>query len=433
MLPPIQKGDKKTIRGWVMYDWANSVYQLTIGTAIFPLYYNAVTRHGDDFTVSFFGFKAINTVLYSWSIALSYLILALFSPFFSSIADYTGRRKAFMKVFTWIGAISCGMLFFFNKNTFELGLIAFIFASIGYGGSLVFYNSFLPVIAVPEDQDKISARGYSMGYLGGVTLLIINLIFVLYPGFFGITDDTFAPRLAFLTVFLWWIGFSQITFRRLPKYTFGRQVKGENPLLKGYLELRTVFNQVRKMNQLKIYLIAFFFTTMGLLTVMFMAANYGTKELGLTNNVLIPTFLLIQIIGMFGAWLFARISGRIGNIKTLIIAIVIWILVIVAAFFVTTATAFIIMACFVGLVMGGTQALARSTYSKMLPETRDHTSFFSFYDVLEKIATVGGTFSFGIIEALTGSMRYSVLAITTFFIVGLVFMLILVKEQQLAK
>jgi UMF1 family MFS transporter len=416
-----------------MYDWANSVYQLTIGTAIFPLYYNAVTRHGDDFTVSFFGFKAINTVLYSWSIALSYLILALFSPFFSSIADYTGRRKAFMKVFTWIGAISCGMLFFFNKNTFELGLIAFIFASIGYGGSLVFYNSFLPVIAVPEDQDKISARGYSMGYLGGVTLLIINLIFVLYPGFFGIKDDTFAPRLAFLTVFLWWIGFSQITFRRLPKYTFGRQVKGENPLLKGYLELRTVFNQVRKMNQLKIYLIAFFFTTMGLLTVMFMAANYGTKELGLTNNVLIPTFLLIQIIGMFGAWLFARISGRIGNIKTLIIAIVIWILVIVAAFFVTTATAFIIMACFVGLVMGGTQALARSTYSKMLPETRDHTSFFSFYDVLEKIATVGGTFSFGIIEALTGSMRYSVLAITTFFIVGLVFMLILVKEQQLAK
>ncbi len=415
-----------------MYDWANSVYQLTIGSTIFPIYYNAVTHHGNDFTVDFFGYHAPNTVLYAWSIAVSYLVIALFSPFFSAIADFTGRRKTFMKVFTWMGAISCGLLFFFNKNTIELGLIAFTFATIGYGGSLVFYNSFLPVIAVPEEQDKISARGYSMGYLGGVILLIINLIFVLFPKVFGITDDTFAPRLAFLTVFLWWIGFAQITFNRLPKYTFGRRVKGENPVLKGYLQLRTVFNQVRKMNQLKIYLFGFFFMTMGLLTVMFMAATYGTKQLGLDDNVLIPTILLIQLIGMFGAWLFARISGRVGNIKALILSILIWILVIVAVFFITTPAQFIIVACFVGVVMGGTQALARSTYSKMLPETRDHTSFFSFYDVMEKLATVGGTFSFGIIEAITGSMRYSVLAITTFFAIGLVFMLILLRKQSIA-
>lgn len=429
-LRPIPKGDKKTIRGWVMYDWSNSVYQLTIGSTIFPIYYNAVTRSGDDFTISFFGFEAINTVFYAWSIAISYLVVALFSPLFSSIADYTGRRKTFMKVFTWLGAISCGMLFFFNKNTIELGLIAFTLATIGYGGSLVFYNSFLPVIAEPADQDRISARGYAMGYLGGVILLIFNLIFVLFPETFGISDDSFAPRLAFLTVFLWWIGFSQITFRRLPKYTFGKRVKGEKVLMRGYQELRVIFNQVRGMPSLKIYLIGFFFMTMGLLTVMFMAATYGTKELGLGDEVLIPTILLIQLIGMFGAWLFARISGKVGNIKSLIISIVIWILVIVAVFFIHTATQFIIIACFVGVVMGGTQALARSTYSKMLPETRDHTSFFSFYDVMEKIATVGGTFSFGIIEALTGSMRYSVLAITSFFIIGLIFMLILLRRHQ---
>jgi MFS transporter, UMF1 family len=416
-----------------MYDWANSVYQLTIGSTIFPIYYNSITRNGDDFTVSFFGHKAINTVLYSWSIAVSYLVIAFFSPFFSSIADFTGRRKTFMKVFTWIGAVSCGMLFFFHRNTLELGLIAFTFATIGYGGSLVFYNSFLPVIAEPGEQDRISARGYSMGYLGGVILLIINLIFVLYPGVFGITDDSFAPRLAFLTVFLWWIGFSQITFRRLPKYTFGKRIKGENPILHGYLELRNVFKQVWKMNQLKLYLFGFFFMTMGLLTVMFMASIYGTKELGLDDNVLIPTVLLIQLIGMFGAWLFARISGKIGNIRALIISIIIWILVILAVFFINSAVGFIVVACFVGVVMGGTQALARSTYSKMLPETRDHTSFFSFYDVMEKIATVGGTFSFGIIEALTGSMRYSVLAITIFFIIGLIFMLLLLKKQAVIK
>jgi len=412
-----------------MYDWANSVYQLTIGSTIFPIYYNAVTKNGNDFTVNFFGYRAENTVLYSWAIAASYLIIAIFSPFFSSIADFTGRRKAFMKIFTWIGAISCGMLFFFTKNTIELGLIAFAMATIGYGGSLVFYNSFLPVIAVPEEQDKISARGYAMGYLGGVILLIFNLIFVLFPDMFGIKDDSFAPRLAFLTVFLWWIGFSQITFRRLPKYTFGQRVKSENPILSGYVELRKVFNQIRKMPQLKIYHIGFFFMTMGLLTVMFMAATYGTKELGLSDNVLIPTILLIQLIGMFGAWMFARISGRIGNIRALILSIIIWIIVIIAVFYIRGPVGFIIVACFVGVVMGGTQALARSTYSKMLPETRDHTSFFSFYDVMEKLATVGGTFSFGIIEAVTGSMRYAVLAITVFFIIGLFFMLLLLRKQ----
>jgi MFS transporter, UMF1 family len=414
-----------------MYDWANSVYQLTIGSAIFPIYYNSITRNGSDFTVSFFGIKAINTVLYSWSIAVSYLIVAVFSPLFSSIADYTGLRKRFMMVFTWIGAVSCGLLFFFNKNTIELGLIAFTLATIGYGGSLVFYNSFLPVIAEPKDQDRISARGYSMGYLGGVILLIINLIFVLFPGFFGITNSTLAPRLAFLSVFLWWIGFSQITFRRLPRYTFGHRVKNRSVILNGYRELRTVFNQVRKMNQLKIYLAAFFFTTMGLLTVMFMAATYGTKELGLKEDVLIPTILLIQLVGMLGAWLFARISERLGNVRALIISIFNWILVCVGAYFINNAAGFIVVAVAVGLVMGGTQSLARSTYSKMLPETHDHTSFFSFYDVLEKIATVGGTFSFGIIEAITGSMRFSVLAIISFFIIGLIFMLILLKKQNI--
>ncbi len=413
-----------------MYDWSNSVYQLTIGSTIFPIYYNAVTSNGGNYTVNFFGFEEINTVLYSWSIAISYLFIALVSPFFSAMADYTGRRKTFMKVFTWLGAASCGMLFFFNKNTIELGLIAFTLATVGYGGSLVFYNSFLPVIAEPKDQDIISARGYSMGYLGGVTLLIINLVFVLFPGAFGITDDSFAPRLAFLTVFIWWIGFSQITFRRLPKYTFGKRVKGENPIFKGYTELRKVFRQIIRMKRMRIYLYGFFFMTMGLLTVMFMAATYGTKELGLNDSVLIPTILLIQIIGMFGAWLFARISGRVGNIKALIYSIIVWIIVIVSVYFVKNAAGFIVVACFVGVVMGGTQALARSTYSKMLPETKDHTSFFSFYDVMEKLATVGGTFSFGIIESLTGSMRYSVLAISIFFIIGLFFMIYLDRKKE---
>jgi UMF1 family MFS transporter len=427
----IRKGDKRVIRGWVMYDWANSVYQLTISSTIFPIYFNTVTRNGNDFTVDFFGAHVINTVLYSWAIAASYLIMALASPLFSSMADYTGRRKAFMEVFTWIGAVSCGMLFFFDRSTIELGVIAFALGTLGYGGSIVFYNSFLPVIAEPKDQDRISARGYSMGYLGSVLLLLVNLCLIMKPAWFGIPQGSGLPaRLSFISVFLWWIGFSRITFSRLPKYTHRKRSGHASVLINGYKELMVVFGHVRKSFRLSVYLTGFFFIMMGLLTVMFMAATYGEKELGLRENVLIPTILVIQLVGVFGAWLFARISGWIGNLKALIISLVSWILIIIGAYYISNATGFIITALFIGMVMGGSQSLARSTYSKMLPETTDHTSYFSFYDVMEKMATVMGTFSFGVIEAVTGNMRYSVLAIGIFFVIGLGFMLLLLKNDD---
>ena len=423
----IVKGDKRLVHGWIMYDWANSVYQLTIASAIFPIYYNTVTRSGDNFTVSFFGHAVINTVLYSWAIAAAYLIVAIGSPLFSSMADYSGRRKGFMRAFTMIGAIACGALFFFDKNHIELGIIAFTLGTIGYGGSIVFYNSFLPVIAEPEDQDRISARGYSMGYLGGVVLLLFNLLMIMKPALFGLAADSSLPaRISFLTVFIWWIAFSQITFSRLPKYTFRKRIKRESVLTNGYRELRVVFNQIRKSYKLSMYLTGFFFMMMGLLTTMFMAATYGEKEMGLKEDVLIPTILVIQLVGMLGAWMFARISEKLGNLPALMITILAWTLVCVAAYFITNAIGFVIVALFIGIVMGGSQSLARSTYSKMLPaETTDHTSFFSFYDVMEKLATVAGTFSFGLIEAVTGSMRYSVLAITLFFMTSLFFMMLL--------
>lgn len=427
---PILQGDKKVIRGWIMYDWANSVYQLTITTAIFPLYFASVTQKGNDFIVSFFGFEIVNTVLYSLSIAASYLIVSFLSPLLSSMADYTGRRKGFMRAFTWIGAVGCGMLFFFNESNVEFGIIAFMLGTIGYCGSIVFYNSFLPVIAAPEDQDKISAKGYSMGYLGGVVLLLFNLVMILKPGLFGIPEGTTLPaRISFITVFLWWIGFSTLTFRRLPKYTFRKRPAQGRILSNGYRELQKVFYQVRKSYQLSIYLVGFFFMMMGLITVMFMATSFGEKEIGLKDEILIPTLLIIQLVGMFGAWLFARLSGRFGNLQALIISLVSWTLICYGAYYITNAAGFITAAFFIGIVMGGSQSLARSTYSKMLPDTTDHTSFFSFYDVMEKLATVAGTFSFGIIEAITGSMRYSVVAIGIFFLLGLFFMLLLLLRK----
>jgi UMF1 family MFS transporter len=421
----IVKGDKRVIRGWVMYDWANSVYQLTIASAIFPIYYNTITRTGNDFSVSFFGVEVINTVLYSWAIAVAYLLVAIGSPLFSSMADYTGRRKGFMRAFTLIGATACGALFFFDKDHIELGIIAFGLGTLGYGGSIVFYNSFLPVIAEPEDQDRISARGYSMGYLGGVVLLLFNLLMIMKPELFGMEKDSSLPaRISFLTVFIWWIAFSQITFRRLPKYTFRKRIKKDSVFTNGYKELRLVFNRIRKSYQLSLYLAGFFFLMMGVLTTMFMAVIYGEKQLGLTDEVLIPTVLAIQLVGMLGAWMFARISGKIGNLRALMITLVSWTLVVIGAGFITNTTEFVSAAVFIGLIMGGSQSLARSTYSKMLPtDTTDHTSFFSFFDVMEKLAAVAGTFSFGVIEAITGSMRDSVLAISIFFIISLFFML----------
>ena len=428
---PIVQGDKKVIRGWVMYDWSNSVFQLTITTAIFPLYYTAITQNGGNSTVSFFGAEVINTVLYSWAIASAFLLVAILSPLLSSMADYSGRRKTFMKVFTWIGAIGCSLLFFFDKDHIEMGVIAFSLGTFGYAGSIVFYNSFLPVIARPEDHDRISARGYSMGYLGGVILLLAQLVVITKPGWFGIpADSDLQYRLAFLTVGLWWIGFSQITFTRLPKYIYKKRKGRESVIFNGYRELQTVYRQIRKSNALSLYLVSYFFFMMGLLSVMYMAASFGKKEVGLDDSVMIPTLLLIQLVGMAGAFSFARLSGKIGNFRALMIALVTWTLICAGAYFITNAAGFITAAFFIGIVMGGTQALARSTYSKMLPETTDHTSFFSFFDVMEKLASAGGTFCFGMIEALTGNMRFSVVAIGIFFLIGLSFILIVMKIHK---
>jgi MFS transporter, UMF1 family len=429
-IKPIVQGDKRVIRGWVMYDWSNSVYQLTITTAIFPIYYAAMTHIGDSYTVSFFGLEIINTVLYSWTIASAFILVAILSPLMSSMADYTGRRKTFMKVFTWIGATGCGLLFFFNKNTIELGIIAFGLGTFGYAGSIVYYNSFLPVIAKPEDHDRISARGYSMGYLGGIILLLFNLAMIMKPGWFGMSaDSTLPPRISFLTVGLWWIGFSQITFTRLPKYTYKKRQGRDNVFLNGYRELQKVYLQIRKSRSLSLYLVSYFFFMMGLLSVMFMAASFGKKEIGLDDDVLIPTLLLIQLVGMGGAWSFARLSGRIGNLPALMIALAAWTLICIGAYFITDAASFIAVAFFIGIVMGGTQSLARSTYSKMLPETTDHTSFFSFFDVMEKLASAAGTFSFGLIEAITGNMRAGVVAIGIFFIIGLAFIMMIIRRK----
>jgi UMF1 family MFS transporter len=417
--PTLKVGDKKTINGWAMYDWSNSVYSLVITSTIFPIYYNAVTSSDATDKVQFFGFEWVNTALYAAAISWSFLIIALASPFLSSMADYSGKKKSFMRFFCYMGGLSCASLFFFTGDNIYLGIFGFMLAAIGFSGSLVFYNAFLPEIASIEDQDRVSAKGFAYGYVGSVILQVICLILIQQFELFGYPDEGIAVRSTFLITGIWWIGFAQITFARLPDNVFKRKIKGEI-ITKGYAELKLVVSQLKDLPRLKRFLLSFFFYSAGVQTVMYLAASFGSKELELPDDILIMTILVIQLVAIAGAYLFSMASGKYGNINALSVAVLIWVGVCIGVYFVTDATGFMIAAAVVGFVMGGIQSLSRSTYSKMLPETEDHASFFSFYDVTEKIAIVLGTGAFGFIETATGGMRNSVFVLMLFFVVGLI-------------
>ncbi|MCO6501055.1 MAG: MFS transporter [Vicingus serpentipes] len=411
----LKVNDRKTISAWTMYDWANSVYPLVITSAIFPIFYEKST----DENVFFFGKEFVNTELYSYVISFSYILVAFLSPLLSGVADYSGTKKSYMRFFCYLGAISCMSLFFFNADYLEFSMISILLASIGFSGSLVFYNAYLPEIATPRLHDRVSAIGYAKGYVGASLLLIICLVLMMG---FGV-----AAKWSFVLTGLWWLLFSQITFRGLPNNVYHRKVEG-NKLTKGFEELKIVWKQVKEMVGLKRYLTSFFLYNMGVQTVMIMAVFFGTKEIKWTSEKemqtgLIVSILLIQFIAIAGAYLMASLSNKVGNIKTLGLVVLFWVFICIAAYlFVREPLQFYIIAAVIGFVMGGIQSLSRSTYSKMLPETQDHASFFSFYDVLEKLGIVIGTFSFGFIESFF-SIRESVLALIVFFIFGFLMLL----------
>lgn len=430
--------NKKTVNAWCMYDWANSVYNLVINTSIFPIYYTAITENlANDNKVEFFGLSVENSVLYSYAISFSYLISALILPLLSGMADYTGQKKFYLKLFTTLGAVSCMAMFFFQGDSpetvnVEFGILCVVLASVGYSSSLVFYDAYLPEIAPAEMTDRISAKGYSYGYLGSALMLIISLVLIMKYEMFGFEGSGIATRIVFLLVGVWWIGFALIPFKKLPDNVFNKKPTGQ-VLLNGYREIRSVFRQLKGLTNLKWYLLSFLFFNMGTQTVMLLATLFGKKELGLGADQLIPVILVIQFVGIAGSTLFARLSEKKGNIYSLIAMILIWIGICVYAFFITSVNQFYLVATLVGLVMGGIQALSRATFSKLIPEdTEDHASFFSFFDVTYHVSVVLGTFSYGLIEQLTGSMRNSTLALAAFFILGLIFLL-KVKMPKLVK
>lgn len=435
----LMKSTTKAQHAWAMYDWANSTYNLVIGTAIFPIFYSSVTRTAEDGvegdSVLFFGHVFKNTEVLSYALAFGMFLVCLLAPTIAGVADYLGRKKIFMKAACYLGAASCASLYFFDVKHLELSMVSILSACIGFWCSYALYNSFLPEVAKPEEQDKLSAKGYSLGYIGSVLLLVTNLVMIMVLGI--------SAKWCFVTVGIWWAGFAQYTFRHLPEHPTGK--KFERGILgNGFKELSGVWARLTHSPQLKRYLVSFFVFSMGVQTIMQMASLFGTKEIeridetgkvvmGLADGQLIGAVLLVQLIAIPGAIVFSWCSRRMGNLMTLTLALVIWASIcVVAYYFVHSVVDFYIAAASIGFIMGGTQSLARSTYSKLLPETTDTASFFSFYDVTEKVGLIIGLLSFGFIEGTFGSMRSSILALIFFFIVGLLLLLRVPRNLQSA-
>ncbi len=427
------KGDKKVLNAWAFYDWANSVYALVISSSIFPLFYGALFRLEDKESASFFGVDTPSESIISYVTAIGFLIIAFISPLLSGVADYLGNKKFFLKLFCFVGSISCMMLYFFDLNNLYISLFFYMMALIGFWGSLVFYNSYLPDIAYPEQQDAISAKGYSLGYIGSVILLIINLAMVMKSELFGFDGPMQAMKFSFVLVGIWWLGFSQISYRLLPNFRNSNKISTQ-AFFSGFKELKLIFKELKQYPVLKGYLGAFFVYSMAVQTVMIIAAYFGEKEVQWEDDDqrqmgLIVSILLIQLIAVVGAILTSKLSKRIGNINALIVINTAWIFICICAYFVVKPVEFYIVAAMVGLVMGGIQSLSRSTYSKLLPETKDTTSFFSFYDVTEKIGIVIGMLVYGVVAQITGKMQNAILFLVVFFAIGIILLIRTAKKE----
>lgn len=432
----LKKGDKKLINAWAFYDWANSVYSLVISTAVFPIYYSGLTESFSNLEgqITFLGTQWNPTTLYDYTLAFSFLMVAFMSPILSGIADYTGNKLKFLKAFCLLGSLSVMSLFFFKgEETLWVGIVFTILASIGFWGSIVFYNAYLPEVAHPNQQDDVSAKGFIFGYTGSIILLLLSLVMINKPELFGIPDAAMASRITFLIVGVWWFGFAQITYRKLPNNVYDRK-PAKDFIWKGLHELKVVALELKKHPELKFFLSSFFMYSVGVQTIILMAGIFGSKELGLPTLDLIAVILLVQIVGIVGAFTFSRLSDKIGNISSLKITISIWIIVCVSAFMLNKSQEnvhfyFYGIGALIGLVMGAIQSLSRSTYSKLLPETKDHATYFSFYDVTEKIAIVFGMVVFGLLVSITGSMQWSVLFLAIFFLISFVLLTFVGKTK----
>ncbi len=423
----------KVLNAWAFYDWANSVHSLTITSAIFPIYYPyAAVSASDSKVINILGVELPNAVVFSYTVSAAFLLLAFLMPILSGIADYRGNKKSFMRFFCYLGSLSCMSLFFFEKGNYYIGTFGFLFSIIGWGGSMVFYNSFLPEIASPDRFDGLSAKGFTLGYIGSVLLLIQNLTMVMMPQWYGNIAGDLASRISFLSVGVWWLVFAQIPFHFLPESS-QKNTENKNIWLGGWQELMKVYHEVKEIKSLKGFLASFFLFNMGAQTVMYLGALFGSEELHLPTDALIITILLIQLVAIPGAYFCAKLSQRLGNIQALILIVVVCIFICGFAYTVQDQLSFYLLATGIGFVMGGIQLNSRATFAKMCPSNeKDTSSYFSFYDACDRLSTVLGTFIFGLVIQVSGSMRTGILILGFVFLVSLYFLRTIRNTKELA-
>ena len=410
--------DSKTQWGWAMYDWANSSYSLVISTAIFPIYYTAVMDRAGKISFPFFSGNISTTAAYTFVVAAAFLTISLITPYLSALSEVSGKKKSFMRAFIYCGSMACAGMFFFTESTLWWGLLSPYLASLCFSGSLVFYNSYLPEIAKIEDQDSLSARGFALGYLGSSLVLIASLALIQNPDWLGI-EVAVITRLSFVFVGIWWLFWGEFALSRLPSGVSVLMEKNKGYIRESYLRLFLVLKEFNKIQGLNRFLLGFFFASAGVQTVILIASLFGTKVLGLDSSSLILTILLIQFVAILGSWIFAKLSYKFGNIRSLILASALWVVICIVAFFVNSELQFYLLGASVGLVMGGLQSLGRSTFSKMLPLEGEHVTYFSFFDIAEKLATVLGMVAVGWVETVTGDLRLSPLVLSIFFLIAM--------------
>lgn len=423
----IMKNDRKEIFGWIMYDWANSVFFTTvvgvlIGQYITSLAQKAVGENGVVLSLGFF--EVTSKSLFPYSVGLSVFLQIFFLPVMGAIADYTHLKKTFMAFFCGLGVIACCLLFFVDGHLYLLGSVLFIVSNLSAGASIVFYNSFLTDITTEDRRDKVSSWGFAAGYASGVLMLILNLIFLNYCESWGISINL-AVRICLLTSGLWWGGFALVTFSYLKTRIPERNApEGKNLVIAGIGELIETFRELFKLKHTLKFLIAYLLYNDGIQTVITSSAIFISQELfvakGLeTNNTtLLISFLIAQIVAFFGSLAFERISSFTNSKTAILISLVIWSVIVIYAYgFLETMTQAYIMSGAIGFVLGGSQALSRSLFSQMIPIGRE-SAFFGIYEISERGTSWIGPIVFGLVVQMTNSYRPAILALIVFFIAG---------------
>jgi UMF1 family MFS transporter len=401
--------DRKKVRAWILYDWANSAYATTMMAAVLPIFFVNVpgASVGEDTAASYWA--------YTQSAAM--LILVVLSPILGAVADVSRSKVRLLAVFMGIGVLSTALYALVGEGDLTLAVWLTLLGVIGYNGSLTFYDALLGEIVPGDKRDRVSAQGYAYGYLGGGLLLAVNLTMIQQPGWFGLADASEGTRLAFVTVAAWWFLFTLPLFRRIKETGPQTAVKTADAMRLALLRLRDTFRNLRHYPELLKYLAAFWFFSDGIGTIIKMATVYGAT-IGIGSSHLILALLITQFVGLPFSLLFGRLAERFGAKASLYGALAVYVAITILGYFMTSAWQFYALAVMVGMVQGGSQALARSIFIRLIPEGRS-AEYFGFMSIWSKFAGIVGPFVFGVVNQMMGSSRLGILALVAFFIIGI--------------